>query len=72
MYEQKATTTKITAVSRCAVKIKDNFYTVEYSEERSLPENVSVDLDQERKFLWDDVNTTVDDQLAEIIRTFSK
>lgn len=71
MYKQKAVTTKITAVSRCAVKIRDNFYTIEYSEERSVPE-VDVDLDQERKMLWDDVNTVVDDQITDIIRTFSK
>lgn len=71
MYEQKAITTKITAVSRCAVKVRDNFYTIEYSEERSVPENVPIDLDQERKMLWDDVNTVVDDQVTDIIKTFS-
>lgn len=71
-YESKANVTKITATSRCAVKIRDNYYTIEFSEERSIPDqgDVEVDIAEERKFLWDAVNTVVDDQIQEIIDTF--
>lgn len=70
MYESKATTTKIVATSRAAIKIKDSYYTVEYSEERTVPDVEDVDLAQERKILWDEVNAVVDDQCASIIETF--
>ena len=64
----KAVTTSIKATSRVAVKIKDNFYTVEFSEERSVPEDA--DMDEERAELWDAVNSTVDDQCEQILKTF--
>lgn len=70
MYESKAVVTKITATSRVAIKIKDNFYTTEYSEERTIPEVEGVDIDTERKILFDDVNTIVDSQCEEILKTF--
>ena len=70
MYESKAKVTRITATSRVAIKIKDNYYTVEYSEERTLPDIEGVDVDTERKILFDDVNVTVDSQCEEIIKTF--
>ena len=70
MKESKAIPTTIKATSRVAIKIKDNFYTVEYSEERKIPEGVEVDMKYERMVLWDDVNATVDEQCAEILKTF--
>ena len=70
MKESKAIPTTIKATSRVAIKIKDNFYTVEYSEERKIPEDVEVDVEYERQVLWDDVNTCVDNQCAEILKTF--
>ena len=69
MTESKAIPTTIKATSRVAIKIKDNFYTVEYSEERTIPDE-DVDMEFERSVLWDDVNTTVDNQCAEILKTF--
>lgn len=72
MYESMATTTKITAVSRVALKLKDNFYTVEFSEERAIPDAEGVNIEEERKILFDDVNAIVDSQCEEIIRTFTK
>ena len=66
----KAKVTTIKATSRAAIKVKDNFYTVEYSEERTIPDVDDVDMDAERTALWDDVNTTVDNQCEEIIKTF--
>lgn len=70
MYESKAKTTRIVATSRASIKVRDNFYTVEYSEERTVPDVEDVDLAQERKILWDEVNAVVDDQCASIIETF--
>lgn len=70
MYEPKSKVTKITATSRAAVKIRDNYYTIEYSEERSVPDVEGVDIEQERIALWTDANTTVDNQIADIVKTF--
>lgn len=70
MYESKAKVTKITATSRMAIKIKDNYYTTEYSEERTIPDVEGIDIETERKILFDDVNTIVDSQCEEIIKTF--
>lgn len=71
-YEVKGISTKITATSRVAIKIKDNYYTVECSEERSIPDVEGVDIDKERQALFDDVNATVDGQIEDIYNTFNK
>lgn len=71
MYEAKAKVVEIQAVSRVALKIKDNFYTVEYTEKRSVPDEEDVNIEAERKALWDDVNAVVDDQANDIKRCFS-
>lgn len=71
-YEAKATTTKITATSRIAIKVRDNFYTIEYSEERAVQPVDGLDLEKERQSLFDDVNNIVDQQAEDIIRTFQK
>lgn len=71
-YEVKAKTTKINAVSRVAIKIRDNFYTVEYSEERTIPDVDGVILKEERAALFDAVNAVVDAQAEDIVRSFSK
>lgn len=64
----KAITTSIKATSRVAIKVRDNFYTVEFSEERSVPEGC--DIEEERAELWDAVNGTVDSQCEIILKTF--
>lgn len=65
-----AKTTLISASSSVTIKIKDNYYKVEYKEERELCEGDNVDF--ERQSLWDDVNTTVDTQAEDILRTFNR
>ena len=60
----------IRATSRASVKISDSFYTVEYCEERSIDPDDNVE--EERKKLWDTCNGEVDNQLEDIIRSFSK
>lgn len=72
MYQQKAVTTKIVATSRSSVKVRDNFYTIECTEERSIPEVEDVDVQHEWNLLFDSVNQVVDNQIAEIVATFDK
>lgn len=71
-YESKAKVTEISATSRIAIKIRDNYYTVEYSEKRVVPDTDDVDINAERTILWDDVNAVVDDQASQIMQTFNK
>lgn len=61
----KGKTTMIRATSRASVKVRDSFYTVEFCEERQIPEDA--DLEEERKALWDIVNGEVDDQIEVIL-----
>lgn len=70
MYESKAKTTKISATSRAAVKIRDNYYTIEATEERSIPDVEGVDVSTEWTMLWDSVNAIVDGQIEQIVKTF--
>lgn len=71
-YESKAIINKISATSRGAVKIRDNYFTVEYAEERTIPELPDIDIDKEREILWDEVNCVVDNQIQDIINTYKK
>lgn len=71
-YEQKTISSTIKATSRASVKIKDSYYTVEYSEERIIPDVDGVDISQERKLLWDTVNAETDGQIEDILKTFKK
>lgn len=67
-YVSKAVTTTIKATSRASVKIKDSYYTLEFSEERAIPDQYdggSVDLESERLLLWAEVNAQVDQQIQE-------
>ena len=43
-------TTAIRITSRASIKVKDSFYTIEYCEERSIPEGA--DLEEERAGFW--------------------
>ena len=70
MYEPKGKTNSIKATSRASVKIRDNFYTVEYSEERMIPDLEGIDIEQEKSYLWDAVNKSCDDQIEEILKSF--
>ena len=71
-YESKAQISVIRATSRASVKVRDNFYTVEYSEERTLPTDIEYDIDKEREILWNTVNDEVDKQIEDIIKSFAK
>lgn len=71
-YISKATTTTIRATSRASVKVRESFYTVEYTEERTVPSNIerTKELPAERQLLWDTVNAEVDNQIEEIVKSF--
>lgn len=67
-YVSKAVTTKIAISSRASVKVRESYYTVEYSEERAISDATDVDIEQERKILWDVCNTEVDNQIEDILK----
>lgn len=69
-YVSKAVTTSIRITSRASVKIDDNFYTMEYCEERTIPEDA--DVEQERKLLWDICNNETDNQIVEAYKALKK
>ena len=71
-YESKAKITTIAATSRASVKIRDNYFTVEYHEERVIPDVEGVNIEQERRILWDVVNAECDTQIDDISKTFKK
>lgn len=72
MMESKAKVISIKASSSCTVKIKDNYYKIEYTEERAFPEGDDIDLDLEKQLLFDSCNNTVDTQIEDILQTFKK
>ncbi len=69
-YVSKAQIITIKATSRASVKVRDNFYTIEYGEERTVPNDANLEI--ERQILWDTVNSEVDSQIEDIVRTFKK
>lgn len=70
IYESKAIITTIKVTSRASVKVRDNFYTVEYCEERAIPDVDGVDIETERQLLWDTANAECDNQIEDIINNF--
>lgn len=68
----KAIIKTIKATSRASVKIKDNYYTIEYSEERAIPEDMGIDIDAERAELWNTVNNECDNQIQDILESFNR
>jgi hypothetical protein len=69
-YETHCSPSKISAISRCAIKVKDNFYTIECSEERTINSTDGIDMQAEFQMLFDELNTVTDKQCQEIIDTF--
>ena len=75
-YVVKGEVTSIKATSRASITVKtkngaNNYYTVEYCEERMIPQIDGVDIEAERKALWEDVNAECDNQCEEILKTFA-
>ena len=70
-YIPKAKPTNIHFVSRASIKIQDNFYTIEYGEDRQVNYD-EVNINKERQALINDCNNEVDNQIKEIYETFIK
>lgn len=66
-YISKAIPIEITASSRVSVKIKETYYTFEFSEKRAIENYEEVDMDKERQELWDTCHSEVDKQVKEIL-----
>lgn len=66
-YIPKAIPTVIKFNSRASVKIKEQYYTFEYGEERTIPDFNCVNIDKEIQALTDDCNAVVDAQVKEIV-----
>lgn len=65
MSELKTTVLKVT--SRASVKIGDSFFTFEAGIEKSVPEDFDPALiPEEKKKMWDEMNTDIDNQIIEI------
>lgn len=64
-YVSQFTPRTIGASSRASVKIEGNYYTFEASMTKELTGNEEVDMIQEWKMLWDELNAEVDNQIIE-------
>lgn len=69
-YESKAITTSMRITSRASVKVGESFYTVEYCEERSIPQDA--DVNKERELLWQVCNEECDKQIEDILKVYKK
>ena len=70
MYEPKAKTTEISYLSKATIKLRDNFYSVEATETRSIPDVEGVDIKEEWKALCSEVDGLIDYQTEQIVNTF--
>ena len=71
-YNSKAVTTQITATYRMSIKIHDNFHTVEYTEQRTIPDVDGVNIEKEKQLLWNDVVEEIENQVDDIIASYKK
>ena len=73
-YITRAVPTEITATSRSAIRIKENYYTIEVSEKRTINADdlEGIDMDKEYEALFNEVNDVVDRQCEQIVKTFTK
>lgn len=73
-YKSKLIPSKIGVTSRVSIKLRDTFYTFEYMEEREIPPDLveKIDIDQERKILWEECHGQVDAQVEEILQAEQK
>ena len=60
----------IKASSRASINIDKSYYTVEYCEERSIDPDDNIE--EERTKLWDTCNGEVDNQIEDILKSFSR
>lgn len=68
VYEVQAETTSISARVKLTLKVRDNFISVEGNEERTVPQNVRVNMGKEWEALWASVYATCDEEIANILQ----
>lgn len=69
----EARTTTIRATNRMSLKVRDNFFTVEWCEERSIPEDFSEEeVAAERAKLWEVCVRECENQAQDIMRTYGR
>ena len=71
-YEIQGITTEISATSRCAISLNNNYYTIEATEKRTILSPELADMDKEWTDLFDCINKVTDEQVKDIINTFKK
>lgn len=71
-YERKAITTQIQATYRISTKIHDNFHTVEYTEQRQIPDVDGIDIEKEKELLWNDVIVEIENQIDDIVASYNQ
>ena len=68
-----ARTTTIRATNRMSLKIKDNYFTVEWCEERVLPEDTTEEeLKKARSDLWNTCVQECENQCEDIRRAYGR
>jgi hypothetical protein len=73
-YVSQLETVSIKAISRVSCKLRDNYYTFEFQEERQIPVDVideNFDLQKEKELLWEEVHAQVDLQVQEITALYA-
>lgn len=71
-YISKAKTVSIKFTSRVSVCVDKNYYTVEATEERMIPDLEDIDIAKEKELLWDSINADVDGQIEDILKIYKK
>lgn len=66
VYTQKAVTTGISADVKMTIKINDNYYSVTTHEDRTLPTNTDVNLQEEWDFLYESIYNVCAEQILQI------
>lgn len=66
-YIAQAKTKVIKFNSRASIKLKEQYYTFEYGEEREIQDIDKIDINKEIVALTQHCNNVVDDQLKEIV-----
>ena len=66
IYESKAVTKEISASVKISFELENTWYAIQYGETRTIPENIDVDVVQERIILQDDILQEVCAQIKHI------
>ena len=72
-YESIGEVTKLTVSSRASVNIGKNYYTFEFTQEKSFPLSkygMNFNEDKEKELMWQEANAEVDKQINEIVEYY--